>query len=507
MNLPIIQSILFGALRPGLASEKGIPTNRDKRRLESRLNSLPDNLTAIEELCKEALSDYVQFDFESERPFCLEKIAPDSYKEIPDYIFPANIEMDIPEPSNPKVKFYFSIIHAEMVRTKLALLDYARVSKSDIDARAAVKDTLKQMHSYALEAAHDEKNEVLEAVVKYLIKTYFEIEITFRPILSGDDSVGFDNFYYECYGNYPDDELKRNFQEADIIVEVQWSYFNNSITSDLVLRLETLAVGKGMRNFILMMIHTAIDNYLFLEILHDPMQPFIYMINQEYVNSIVRQLKTMYCIHCEQKTLAIDRANFIDKICADLSMTTPCTKVNPLSIKDNLFAFLSEQKKAYLDHPNKTYEVVESDESSGNKVSESELPDKETYEEEIASSKYEIFVKEVARYRFTELDAVKDLNEKQKAKLIRLIIGKPVSYAVAMLIHIGYFERLLTDFGCAKSRVFEHVAKAISTSARTVRGNYNASNSYSKEDTDKYPSSKYLNKAAEDYKELSSVKD
>src|SRR5574344_443497 len=254
MNLPIIQSIFHGALRPNLIlweiridgklvlkPEENLPYQE----LLRAFSTIPTNLEDIEKLCLQTLGEYAQFDFSSEKPYCIANVATDDFTPIPIYHFAANIQLNQPTTNTPYLKFYENIVKLESTRIKLALLNFADVSKSDIDTRGAVKDTLKQIYSYSKEAInrgydvtlysteplHEVSEQNIEKIKNdnsvflilktYLIKLYFEIVLKFQSILTTDDYISFDDYIYKCYGDYPTAEQSNAYQSAVLVQQAQ----------------------------------------------------------------------------------------------------------------------------------------------------------------------------------------------------------------------------------------------------------------------------------------------
>lgn len=130
------------------------------------------------------------------------------------------------------------------------------------------------------------------------------------------------------------------------------------------------------------------------------------------------------------------------------------------------------------------------------------LTSQEEYEKERKQTIYEVFVENVKDYQFEELEKVKCLSNKQKIKLIRLILERPVGYSVVMLKHIGYFDQL-KKYKMNKESSFKHIGKALQKSPRIIKGNYNILNPKSNEDPSVYNSQSYIQQVEEDYKNLS----
>lgn len=131
-----------------------------------------------------------------------------------------------------------------------------------------------------------------------------------------------------------------------------------------------------------------------------------------------------------------------------------------------------------------------------------ELPSSEEYEKEQMQTNYEIFVQEVEKYKFAELDKIRCLSKSKQSKLIYLITTNDSNYAVPMLIHIGYFNKLKKEFNMSNAKIFKHWSKALSKAERAIKGNYNALNPNSKEDKYRYNSEDFVDKVTSDYEKL-----
>ena len=126
----------------------------------------------------------------------------------------------------------------------------------------------------------------------------------------------------------------------------------------------------------------------------------------------------------------------------------------------------------------------------------------ETYAIRLAVTKYQTFVDTVAFYRFVELEKIKRLNADRRARLIHRIVEMPVGYAVPMLKHVGYFDWLKKKFDLSNTFIFKHLAKALSTTERTVKGNYYVMNPCSNEDASRYNARYFMEKVVADYEDI-----
>lgn len=354
MNLTIIQNILHGALRPNLTD------NLNFRELSNKFSKLPDNLSEIEALF---LSNFpaIQFDFENERPNSIDDIFPDHYTQISEDAIYKHLALPIPEPTSPKEKFYKLIAEAEIYRIKIAVIDFAIKKRSDIDTRSTIKETLKQILSYAKNIKADD-DVILTTLQTQLVCSYMELASLGSTIMSeNEDFLSFEDLMFEVFQHYPKENETSVYQ----------------------------------------------------------------------------------------------------------------TFVDTLKTNDSIFS-----------------------------TAKPELPSSEEYEKEKIKTNYDVFVENVKDYQFEELEKVKCLNNKQKIKLIRLIVERPVDYSVVMLKHIGYFDQLKNKYNLNKESSFKHIGKALQKSPRIIKGNFNILNPKSNEDPSVYNSQSFTQQVKNDYQNL-----
>ena len=126
----------------------------------------------------------------------------------------------------------------------------------------------------------------------------------------------------------------------------------------------------------------------------------------------------------------------------------------------------------------------------------------EAFAIQYAQEKYTVFMDEVTPYRFIELQKLSALNEPAKNRIIKELVEKPLHYSVAMLSFLGYLDSLKKTYSLSKEQVYSHIAKALQTDARTVKGNCLVLNPTSKEDRYKYQADQFKEKVEEDYKNI-----
>lgn len=255
--------------------------------LSRAFSSIPSTLFDLEQLCIKNLSPYVEFDFESERPVDVSKVAPSKYTPVFLGHFPVDFQLFNYNPQYPFAKFYVNVIHTEMERIKLALLDYVQKSQSDILSKSEIEDTLSLMKYYATEAKEKQDDYLLSQKVRrvkvmeieqndyefnvfpllqlYLVKTYLEIEILFQPILKKNIEQDFDDLMYDCFKQYPDDSCKSRLQAAILTNEAQHLIQMNDINALTSLHPELVRLySANTDNQSFLAVFKAVEHAIFL---------------------------------------------------------------------------------------------------------------------------------------------------------------------------------------------------------------------------------------------------
>ena|GEM_PF-6302491 len=206
MKLPIIQSIMYGVLRPN--QELGL-SHRD---LAMKFNNPPDNLEALEKLFVTSLGKHIDFNFQEEKPVYIGAIAPDRYTHLNADFINKTIPFPLGSPSNPKEKFYQNIVKAEIIRAKATLFRDAEIYKSDISTRSDVKDLLKQVLRYAKDLSSSTEV-ILMTMRTQLIGLYVDLCLMADDLLvANNDYLPFDELMYEVVQAYPSEEETTIYQ-------------------------------------------------------------------------------------------------------------------------------------------------------------------------------------------------------------------------------------------------------------------------------------------------------
>lgn len=335
MKLPIIQSIVFGSLKPKICllrqeingnivdvpyqaselwnisermnvfpvffdgvDEYGSPVLHPLERPEEELDfqdlanifsKLPSTLSELESLCIRGLSGYVPFEYENYRPVNLSKAAPFTYTSISENYFHVDYRLFNYSPQHPFAKFYLNIIHAEMERIKLYLLNFAEITQSDIATKSEVEDILSLLQYYSAEVTGKQVEctvfsvgrfreissseleqrtrdfNIFPLLQQYLVKTYIEIEILFQPILKRNIEQDFDDLMYDCFKQYPDNLCKSRLQAAILTNDAQHLIQMNDIAALTSLHPELVSIyPSNSDNQAFMEVFKAVENAIYL---------------------------------------------------------------------------------------------------------------------------------------------------------------------------------------------------------------------------------------------------
>ena len=566
MNLPIIQSIIYGQLRPKIylkvekiAGEEvakpcslseiwehfdertivplgygGIdedgnhyykPLDRpyeedeiDYLMLANTFAHIPNSLSELENFCIKHLSSYISFHFGREQPVNISSIAPASFTPVSEYHFPVDFPYQtIALPPFPIYRFYDNIVRAEMTRIKLALLEYANTVQSDILTISEVNDTLKDILQYALNIIEDPddvlvfsfdkmheldetnvnqlkfKYSVFPIILKYLIKTYFEIEILFRFVLKRNIEQDFEDVFYKCMNQYPSKNAKIELQTVILVQEAQHYITANNITALLHYHPQlTSFYHVNTKSPVFLEVLKAAENAIFLTDNTNISQ----LIDDKFCKAKFQENRKAL----EKRILALKNPRQIQSILEDeleeLDLFAD-TNITIQSIPRMLRAWITKQLEVNEHHLGSSYEPVT--ETHPHNSSIKELPSSVEYATNVLEEKYNRFVTAVRIYRFEELEKVSCLDSNQKSQLIHLIVEKPAAYAVVMLIHIGYFDLLKKEYSMNKTKMFQHVAKAIGSDERSVKGYFNVLDPKLHEDKAIYNSEYYVEPVKKDY--------
>jgi hypothetical protein len=93
---------------------------------------------------------------------------------------------------------------------------------------------------------------------------------------------------------------------------------------------------------------------------------------------------------------------------------------------------------------------------------------------------------DLGNFGFFELPKVKQLSELNKQKLIEIISKNDIPYIIAMFEYLGFLKYLEAEHFSTKEKLFKGVAKWFGLNWRTIKGNINVLNDFSKESRERY---------------------
>lgn len=165
-----------------------------------------------------------------------------------------------------------------------------------------------------------------------------------------------------------------------------------------------------------------------------------------------------------------------------------------MEVEDFYIRFLQQQAPAHsFISEITTIQVKE----STTKIQENE---KDDFATQVLSTKYQSFLEIASIYQFMALSKLEALNVKGQNELIYLVINKDVPYAVAMMVYLGYLDKLKQDYSLSKEKIYTHLSKALKSNTRTIKGNCLVLiNPNTTEDKYKYPAENYKKDTQNDY--------
>jgi len=129
-----------------------------------------------------------------------------------------------------------------------------------------------------------------------------------------------------------------------------------------------------------------------------------------------------------------------------------------------------------------------------------ELDNKNTdFKVQIIQDNYTQFMEAVQLYQFAELPKFKALTPNNQRHLVTKLVGEKTPYAVAMLNFLEYPLWLKSKYSLNKEQQYKHIANAIKSAVRVVKGNFLVLNPESKEDSTIYTAIQYTKNVEKDY--------
>ncbi len=226
MNLPITDSILRGELRPNILVESLVQKDLDYLIRNARKISKRKELTNLEFAINDVLGNYA----ETEETYAEDRKTRDAaikankgevFKNKVEYKYPSteviiDNTLPLPELSSPLLHFYNSIIDAEVLRTRQAVLRLCTAIQDDAFMRSTLKALFRKIKSACREANQwDEHQEIMALISIKLTNLYFSLLNTYDEVLESYETPEYeDDFMDFVYGwrrVYPTVEEESNY--------------------------------------------------------------------------------------------------------------------------------------------------------------------------------------------------------------------------------------------------------------------------------------------------------
>ena len=236
MTLPITDSILRGELRPNILKQSLEPKDQELLIRNARKISQKSQLLELEFAINNVLSDLVNTkDIYAEdkktRDAAINvrknKISKNEthYKYLSSEIVIDNV-LPLPELSSPLLRFYNTIIDAEVLRTRQAILYMSRAVQDDAFVRSTLKTLFRRIKFACKESQQwEEHQNVMSLIPIKLTHLYFTLLNTYGEILESYDTPEFEDdfmdFVYNWKGEYPSkDEATKYNEQSKIKKEI-----------------------------------------------------------------------------------------------------------------------------------------------------------------------------------------------------------------------------------------------------------------------------------------------
>lgn len=225
MTLPIVESILRGALRPNHIRETVSAEKQSLLMRQLRLATERGNLKELEKDIINALGDLTSVTTIYEEGKCLKKAIAGlnksnnsaSYTRVYKSVL-AGFMIE-PPITSPTLRLYKTILFLEKEHTIWTLVDLHTIMKDDSYIRPEIKKLLNSINGYCREAnAWNEDMSSEKALIQNMLtELYFSLIQSFAPILYNQEEIGFDddleNFVYQWKGKFPEKTELEDYQE------------------------------------------------------------------------------------------------------------------------------------------------------------------------------------------------------------------------------------------------------------------------------------------------------
>lgn len=228
MTLPITDSILRGELRPNILKQALEPKALELLIRNARKVSQKSQLLELEFAINNVLNNLVNTkDIYAEdkktRDAAINtrknKISKnDAHYKFPSYEIIIDNVLTLPELSTPLLRFYNTIIDAEVLRTRQAILYMSRAVQDDAFMRSTLKALFRRIKSACRESQQwEEYQDVMSLIPIKLTHLYFTLLNTYWEVLESYDTPEFEDdfmdFVYDWKGEYPSNDEETKYIE------------------------------------------------------------------------------------------------------------------------------------------------------------------------------------------------------------------------------------------------------------------------------------------------------
>lgn len=240
MTLPITESILRGELRPNILKQSLERKSLEQLIRNSRKVSQKSKLMELEFAINEVLNGLVNTkDIYKEDQKTLDaaihvrknKIIRNEprFKYLDSEVIIDNV-LSLPDLNSPLLRFYNTLLDAEVLRTRLALIHLSWAAKDDAFMRSTLKAIFKIIKNFCIESQQWEENQNVMLIIPVkLTHLYFTLLNTYKKVLVSYDTPeyedDFKDFVYDWKGEYPLNEevtkyIEQSGKRAEIVNKI-----------------------------------------------------------------------------------------------------------------------------------------------------------------------------------------------------------------------------------------------------------------------------------------------
>lgn len=236
MTLPITDSILRGELRPNILEQALQPNEleqliRNARKLSQKKQLMDLEFAINDTLCNLVETKDIYADDRKTRNAAISAQKNKVFKSEVEYKYPTTeIIIDnvlpLPELKSPLLRFYSTILDAEVLRTQLSVMYLCQAVQDDVFMRSTLKAIFRNIKFACRDAQQwDEYQDVMSLIPIKLTHLYFTLLNTYREVFDSFDIPEYEDdfmdFVYRWKGEYPtSDEEAKYMKQCKIKKEI-----------------------------------------------------------------------------------------------------------------------------------------------------------------------------------------------------------------------------------------------------------------------------------------------